>query len=37
MITLERLQLIKDMIKNWMFTRLSLFQGTLQANCNRCK
>ena len=31
MITLETLQLFKEMVTNWLFTRLSLFQGTLEA------
>ena len=37
MITLERIYLIKVMITQLMFTRLSLFQKKLSINCSRFK
>ena len=37
MITLKRLQLVKEMITQLTVTRLSPFQRILQANCNRFK
>ena len=35
--TLERSQLVKEIITHLVFISLSLFQETLQANCNRFK